>query len=76
LGFKVIELEKNKKDSFCCGAGGGLKGNRPELANNIAKNILDNVKTKKLITTCPMCYAHFKENSKDIQVLELSEVLV
>lgn len=76
LGFKLIELEKNKEDSFCCGAGGGLKGNHPELANKIAKNILSKVKTKKLITTCPLCYAHFKENAENIKVLELSKVLV
>jgi len=76
LGFKVIELEKNRQDALCCGGGAGLKGNYPKLASTIAKNIFKKVKTKKLITTCPMCYAHFKENAKDIEILELSEVLI
>ncbi len=76
IGFKVVELEKNKQDSLCCGGGGGLKANYSGMANKIAKNILKNVKTKKLITTCPMCYAHFKENAKDVEILELSEVLI
>ena len=29
IGFKVVELEKNKQDSLCCGGGGGLKVKHP-----------------------------------------------
>lgn len=76
VGFEVEELPENRKSSRCCGAGGGLKGNYPRLADDIAKGLLKDVKTKKLVTTCPMCYVHFKENAPGLEVLELSEVLL
>ncbi len=76
LGFEVVELESNRENTMCCGAGGGLKQNLPQMSNKIAKELLSKVKTKKLITTCPLCYSHFKENSRDIEVLELSQVLI
>jgi Fe-S oxidoreductase len=77
IGFKVVEFPNSKEDSMCCGAGGGLKTNCPELSNKIARNTLKHVKTKKLVTPCPMCYAQFKENApKGLEILEFSEVLI
>ncbi len=73
LGFVVISLKG--KNAISCGASGGIKRNLPLLANKIARNILKQVKTEKLITSCALCYSHLKENSKKIKVLELSEVL-
>lgn len=75
LGFTVVELEDNKQRSLCCGAGAGLKANNPDLANKIAKKRLLQCKTKKLVTPCPLCYKHLKENAKEIEVFELSEVI-
>lgn len=77
LGFTVVELPSCKERSFCCGGGAGLKSNYPAMSNDIAKRILSQVSTKKLITPCPLCYKHFKENApKDLEVLEFSEVLI
>lgn len=75
LGYNVKELKDNKEKSMCCGAGGGLRNNNKELSDKIAKMRLSQVKTNSLVTTCPMCYEHFKENSKDIQIFELSQFL-
>jgi len=76
LGFNLVEMKDNKENSMCCGAGGGLKSNAPKLSNKIAKLRLKQVKTKKLVTTCAMCYLHLKENAKGIEVMELSQLLV
>jgi len=75
LNFKVVELMPNKLNSICCGAGAGLKTNAPKLSAKIAKNLLSRVKTRKLITTCPMCYAQLKDKDENIEVLELSQVI-
>jgi len=77
LGYEILEMELNRTESFCCGAGGGVKTNEPELANKIAKErIVQAEKTdaKILVTCCPLCYLHLKENSKDLEVKELSEL--
>ena len=74
-GWAVEELPDNREASLCCGAGGGLKANDPQLADAIARERLAHVRNGRLCTPCPLCYAHFKGNAEGIQVLELSEAL-
>lgn len=74
LDFDLKEFPKNRENALCCGAGGGLKTNAPKIANKIAKIRLNKI-TDKVITSCPLCYMHLKENS-ETEILELSEVLV
>jgi len=76
VGFEIIEFRNNKENSSCCGAGGLLKANSPKISGKVAMSRLKEVRTKKLVTTCPLCYLHLKENARGIEVLELSEVLV
>ena len=77
LGYEILEMELNRGESFCCGGGGGVKSNEPELANKIAKDRLSQAKktgAKIICTACPLCYLHLKENSQDLEVKELSEL--
>ncbi len=77
LGYEILEMELKRAESFCCGAGGGVKTNEPELANKIAKDRIEQAKktgAQVLVTCCPLCYLHLKENAKDIEVKELSEL--
>lgn len=77
LDFEVIESNQTRENTLCCGAGGGLRNNAPKISSKIAKLRIKDIKTKKLITSCPMCYHHLKENApKDVEVLELSQVLL
>ena len=74
-GWEVAELPDNRERSLCCGAGGGVKSNFPELANAVARQRLALVENGRLCTACPLCYAHFKENASSVEVLEFSEAL-
>ncbi len=74
-GWDVAELPDNRQQSLCCGAGGGLKSNHPELADAIAQQRLAQVQGDHLCTACPLCYAHFKQNAVGMTVLEFSEAL-
>jgi Fe-S oxidoreductase len=74
-GWEVTELSDNREHSLCCGAGGGVKSNFPDLANTIARQRLEQVRNGVLCTACPLCYAHFKENAAGVEVLELSQAL-
>ena len=62
-------------ETLCCGAGGGVKSNFPDLADAIACERLSQVENGRLCTACPLCYAHFKENAEAVEVLEFSEAL-
>jgi len=83
LGYEVIELKDNREKSLCCGAGGGLRTNKPLLANKIAlirlKQLLS-TGCNVLVTPCTLCFKHLEDNAKrlshDIVIKEFSEVLV
>jgi Fe-S oxidoreductase len=80
-GWAVAELPDNREQSLCCGTGGGVKPNFPDLANAIARQRLAQVVGAtgsghpRLCTACPLCYAHFKENANGVEVLEFSQAL-
>ena len=79
VGCKIVEMKFNRESSFCCGAGGGVQSNYLELANSIAKERVEQAletKAEILVTSCPLCYYHLRRNSKEIQVVEISQVLI
>lgn len=76
LGFEVVEFKTNHENALCCGAGGNLRENSPKVSARIAQIRLSESPVDKVITTCPRCYQHLKENAGDYNVYELSEVLV
>lgn len=76
VGYEVEELPRNREKAMCCGAGGGLKANNEPMANIFAKRVLSQVKTKKLVSPCPLCFNQFKQNSKDVEIVEFSELLI
>ncbi len=78
-GFEIREMENNRAVAFCCGGGAGLKSNQPEISGKVAGMRLKQageLGVGKMVTSCPLCYLHLKENSSSLEVLELSEVLV
>lgn len=73
----LIEMDYNRENALCCGAGGGVKSAYPEIADSLSKNRIDEaLKTKceLLITTCPFCKLNLKNNS--IEVLDLCEFII
>ncbi|MBA7686534.1 putative iron-sulfur-binding oxidoreductase FadF [subsurface metagenome] len=79
---KFIEMRRNRKYSYCCGAGGGLKSGFPDLALEIA---VDRIREAEetgadiLTTTCPFCLNNLldaaKEVNSKIKVMELLELV-
>lgn len=62
-GLKMIEMERNREEARCCGAGGGVKTAFPELTQKIsALRIEDAERTGAdfLATSCPFCYQSLK----------------
>lgn len=67
----------NRENAFCCGGGGGLKSNFPQLSLEISKERVkqaEEVGANVLITSCPLCYLCLKEASKNIKVIEFSQL--
>ncbi|MHA1593457.1 MAG: (Fe-S)-binding protein [Candidatus Baldrarchaeia archaeon] len=57
-GIEFTELRRIRYNSWCCGAGGGVKSAFPDLAVKIAKDRIKEtteVKADTLVTACPFC---------------------
>lgn len=77
---KLEEMEMNRELALCCGGGGGVRANYPELAEEMAKERIgqaEETKAQILVTCCPLCFIQLKEASRNakIKVMELSEFI-
>ncbi len=76
---ELKEMRFSKEYSFCCGGGAGLRTTNKELSKRIAKKRVEQaeeINVDAIITTCPLCYLHLKENSDKIPVYELSQIII
>jgi heterodisulfide reductase subunit D len=61
-GVELVELERHGRLTKCCGAGGGIRGARPEVALEIGKLFLRDAErtgAETLLMNCPACYAMY-----------------
>jgi len=82
-GIELVEMERSRENSRCCGAGGGYKSQYNDMAVNIAaERIRDAEETgaEILVTCCPFCVVNLTQGAKQIgskiKVMDLSEVLL
>ena len=85
LGYKLIELPKNREETLCCGSCGNLPQTNPELANKISEDFIKMLKRKgikKLVTADPKAYYYLaktlenlKIQKEELEVLEFSDIL-
>ena len=79
-----VEFEEMLYPCQCCGAGGGIKSGRPEIAMELSKAKADMIKdtgADAVITICPFCQRNLQdglndineENIKTMHILELLE---
>lgn len=87
---KIIEMDSNRENSRCCGAGGGVRSAFPDLSSEIARMRLeDAVKTgaQRLVTCCPFCIHNLKTAQEspgtreglqddEMDILDLSQFLL
>ncbi|MCE5214723.1 MAG: (Fe-S)-binding protein [Methanobacterium sp.] len=83
----LVEMEKIKENSRCCGAGGGVKSAYPPIAEKLASNRLKDFQDTDadfMITSCSFCLLNLKdaceklnnEQCKASKVKDLSEILL
>ena len=77
-----VELEEMKYPCQCCGAGGGIKSGKPEIAMDLSKSKAEMIKdtgADAVITICPFCELNLQdglnaigcEDIKSMHILEL-----
>ncbi|TFH30203.1 MAG: (Fe-S)-binding protein [Promethearchaeota archaeon] len=76
------EMYRIKMDSFCCGAGGGVRGQYPEFSIRTAHLRLDEadaVKADIVLTECPFCWRNLYDANEQyghgMQVMTILEMI-
>jgi heterodisulfide reductase subunit D len=78
-GIELIEMKRNKQNAWCCGAGGGVKSQFPELAVDIAKErIREAIETgaEILTTSCPFCIGNLSDAYNSLNDEEKTKIKV
>lgn len=63
LGFELVELERSKMASYCCGGGGGVPDQNPAAAQQAAQSRIKEVKSSGVdlcLTACAGCSSHLQ----------------
>lgn len=84
-GINLVEMERNRENAWCCGAGGGVKIGYPDWSVEISKERLDEAKktgATVVSSTCPFCRTNlsdandrFKMNFKVLDLVEIIDQL-
>jgi Fe-S oxidoreductase len=81
-GIDFKEMERNRENAWCCGAGGGVKIGYPDWSVEISKERLDEAKLTEasvISSVCPFCKTNLTDaNNKynmGFEVIDLIEIL-
>ncbi len=81
-GVKLVEMERNRAEARCCGAGGGVKTAFPDLAQKISLLRVEDAEragAEILTTSCPFCYQSLKTSidakGSKLKMMDLMELV-
>ncbi len=77
-GVKLLEMERIREYSYCCGAGGGAKESYPEFSNWVAGERLDEAVStgaETMITACPWCKTNFTDAQSESSSMKILDIL-
>jgi heterodisulfide reductase subunit D len=81
-GVEVVEMKRNRANSFCCGGGGGVMTGFGEwAAKNASLRIQEGEDTgaERMVSICPFCHFNLNEGAKrissQIKVHDLTELI-
>jgi heterodisulfide reductase subunit D len=68
--LELIEMKRNRNHAWCCGAGGGVKSQYPDMAKDISKErIKEAIEAGAdiLTTSCPFCIGNLKDAYDELE---------
>lgn len=82
LGVELVEMKRNREQSWCCGSGGGVKSAFDDFAVWSAVERLkeaEETKATAIVTPCPFCVHNFKDavkaTNKEMKIYDLMELV-
>jgi Fe-S oxidoreductase len=79
-GATYVEMKDNRNTARCCGGGGGVRANYPELSSQIAAKRIEQAEIADvLVTACPFCVNNLKVGKENlgakVEIRDLVEVI-
>jgi Fe-S oxidoreductase len=83
-GLELVEMPDSRRDSLCCGGGGGriwMETPKGERFSDLRLEQAVGVGAEVLVTSCPYCLTNFedsrlnREDGADIEIKDLTEVV-
>ncbi len=82
-GIKLVEMERIREYSWCCGAGGGVKEAYEDFSEWTARERIEEAKSvgaEALVTTCGWCERNFRDalidTADDFKIFDITELLM
>jgi heterodisulfide reductase subunit D len=80
--IELVEMERNRENAWCCGAGGGVKSGFPEFSLKTAIRRLveaEETEAEAIVTPCPFCVKNLRDAAEKakskMEVYDVVEVL-
>jgi len=76
-GLELVEMADSRKDSLCCGGGGGriwMDTPKGERFSDLRLVQANEVGAQVLVTTCPYCITNFEESRLNLEYDEVLEI--
>ncbi|MHA1301069.1 MAG: (Fe-S)-binding protein [Candidatus Helarchaeota archaeon] len=81
-GVELVEMRRNRANSWCCGAGGGVKSSFKDWAVEISIERIkeaEETETEILLSSCPFCHRNLndaiKESNSKLKMMDIVEFL-
>ena len=82
-GIELVEMDRIREYSYCCGAGGGCKSAYPDFAQATADERVEEAESTgadALVSACPFCGTNFRDSLKSrnssMQYFDLTELVL
>ncbi|MFC1925674.1 (Fe-S)-binding protein [Chloroflexota bacterium] len=82
-GLEIVEFERTREQTWCCGGGGGVKGVNYNLSVEIAGDKVEQaneVGATMIISACPSCKTNINDGIKaaksDLKMKDLMELVI
>ena len=81
-GLSLVEMEKNRTQSVCCGGGGNLEMADAALSGTVARRKLEEIQrtgARIVVTSCQQCVrtiqARARRQKVDLNVMDITEIV-
>ena len=82
-GVKLLEMERIREYSWCCGSGGGAKSAYPDFALSTSKERIEEAASTgagTIVTACPWCEANLNDgvdaSDSDMKVEDILDLVI